>query len=274
METNKELEREILDNLSFNQQENQPIEQEEPQQEEEVVENQEQEESQPGEEQEEKKGSPKQSWKELRQKAELADKYQKERDEYLKMLKDIEANYYQSQQQPKQVEEEPDFDTSTIDDDELLTGKELKSVLKKEQKRINKIEEKLKYNERYSHENAVEAELKSKYNDLQEVLTLDNINKLKELRPGLARSLSYNPDLKEKAIETYQAIKDLGIYGSTPQSIQKDMANKNQAKPRSSNTVSPQHGGSPLNKANMFANGLTKELQQQLYEDMLNKSRG
>ena len=218
--------------------------------------------------------SPQERWKKLRQKADLADQYQRERDEYSRMLIEIQNNY--QVQQPQQPQE-PEFDVSSLDDDDLLTGKELKNVWKKEQSRINKLEQKLQQNERFTHEKAIENELTRKYNDFYDVLNADNIKKLNELRPGLARSLHYNPDLKEKAIETYQAIKDLGIYGaSAPQSNQSDheVVQRNTAKPRSTNSINPQKGNSPLNSANMFANGLTKELKDKLYQEMLEKSGG
>jgi hypothetical protein len=81
-----------------------------------------------------------------------------------------------------------------------------------------------------------------------------------------------NPDLKEKAEETYLAIKDLGIYRKDEFVKQKETAQKNFTKPRSVNSVAPQYGDSPLNQANAFANGLTKELKKSLYQEMLDKA--
>jgi|SRR5277367_268865 len=234
-----------------------------------------QEQTEPGQEakQTQETESPKESWKKLRQKADLADQYQRERDEYSRMLQDIQAGYQAQQQQQPQ---EPEFDVSSIDDDDLLTGKELKNAWKKEQNRINKLEKKVQENERFTQEKSIENELTRKYSDFYDVLNEENIKKLQSMRPGLARSLHYNPDLREKAVETYQAIKDLGIYGGSHDAPSQDyeLVQKNTTKPRSTNSINPQKGSSPLNSANMFANGLTQELKDKLYREMLEKSGG
>ncbi len=161
---------------------------------------------------------------------------------------------------------------NNIPDDDLLSGKDLKRVITKQQKNMQKIQEDMIRQQRSSQEKMIENEFKSKYSDFYEVLNSDNIAKLREMRPGLARSLHFNPDLKEKAEETYLAIKDLGIYRKDDFVKQKEAAQKNFSKPRSVNSVAPQFGDSPLNQANAFANGLTKELKSKLYQEMLDKA--
>lgn len=221
---------------------------------------------------------PKQSWKELREKAQRADTLQKERDQYYNVLKQIEeeARYY-AQQQPQQTQqrepEEEEFDLNTLDDDEVLTGREMKRALQKESKRLRYIEESINAQRQASTETQIENELKSKYSDFYDVINNDNITKLREMRPGLAKSLSLNPDLREKAMDTYQMIKDLGIYQEDHYAAEREMARKNAAKPRPINSVSPQMGNSPLSKANAFAGGLTDDLKKHLYKEMLEKSK-
>lgn len=218
----------------------------------------------------------KQSWKELREKAELADKYQRERDEYYRLLKQIEEQAYVYQQnlhsKPVETNEDDGFDYNSIPDDDLLSGKDLKKVLSKQQKNNQKMYEDMLKQQKAAQEKMLENELKSKYNDFYDVVNTENIAKLREMRPGLAKSLYYNPDIKEKAEETYMAIKDLGIYRKDEFVKQKETVQKNFAKPRSVNSVSPQFGDSPLNQANAFANGLTKELKNKLYQEMLEKA--
>lgn len=218
----------------------------------------------------------KQSWKELREKAELAEKYQRERDEYYRMLKQIEEQAYLHQQslqsRPTEPDEEDSFDYNAIPDDELLSGKDLKKVITKQQKSLQRMQEEMLRNQKIAQEKIIENEFKSKYNDFYEVLNSDNISKLREIRPGLARSLHHNPDLREKAEETYLAIKDLGIYRKDEFVQQKEYAQKNFAKPRSVNSVAPQTGDTPLNQANAWSNGLTKDLQKKLYQEMLEKA--
>ncbi len=218
----------------------------------------------------------KQSWKELREKAELADKYQRERDEYYRVLQQIEQQAYMQQQnlqqRTTQEDEDDGFDLNNIPDDDLLSGKDLKKVLSKHQRSQQKQYEEMLRQQKLAQEKMLENELKSKYNDFYDVVNTDNISKLRELRPGLAKSLHLNPDLKEKAEETYMAIRDLGIYRKDEFVKQKETAQKNFSKPRSVNSVGPQTGDSPLNQANAFANGLTKELQKKLYQEMLDKA--
>jgi len=69
-------------------------------------------------------------------------------------------------------------------------------------------------------------------------------------------------------------VKKLGIY--KPDNYEKDRAHvaTNANKPRSSASISPQQGDSPLSNANAFADGLTPELKKKLYAEMLEaKSR-
>jgi hypothetical protein len=234
----------------------------------------EKEEQQQSQEVEEKKNSPQKSWKELREKAEQSDKLKKERDEYLALLQQIErqAIEYQNNQKNTAKEPEDDFDYNNLDDDEILTAKELKRSLSKEQKRFRKIEEELYMQQARNKEALIESELKAKHADLYDVLTNENITKLREARPSLAKSINLNPDIREKAMDTYQAIKDLGIYQSNINKEDKNKINQNSNKPRSSNSLSPQSGTSPLAKANEFASGLSKDRKEALYKEMKEKS--
>lgn len=220
----------------------------------------------------------KQSWKELREKADLAEKYQRERDEYYRVLQQIEQQSYMQQknlQQTTNPEDEDDgFDLNNIPDDDLLSGKDLKKALNKQQKSQQKLYDEMVRQQKSSQEKMLENELKSKYNDFYDVLNSDNIAKLRELRPGLARSLYFNPDMREKAEETYLAIRDMGIHRKDEYVQQKQSVQKNFSKPRSVNTVASQFSDSPLNHANAFSNGLTEDLKKKLYEDMLSKSQG
>ena len=116
--------------------------------------------------------------------------------------------------------------------------------------------------------------MKNKYGDFYSVVNEDNVKKLRELRPGLARSLAYNPDVREQAIETYQAIRDLGIYQEDNYKQEKIQAHRNASKPRTAQSIGSQSGSSPLSQANMFANGLTDEVRKNLYEQAKKKARG
>lgn len=209
----------------------------------------------------------KQSWRELSEKAAKAEALQKERDEYYSLLKQIHENSVRQQQYKSQTPEpEEDFDYSTIDDDDLPDGKTVKKLIKAEQRKRERLEQYIRDQQQTSYENQVKNELNSKFGDFDSVVNMQNINKLRELRPGLVRSLHSNPDLKEKAIETYYAIKDLGLYESPTYIQNRDRVKQNISKPRASESVGGRDSSDPLSYANAFSEGLTEELKKKLYQ--------
>lgn len=214
----------------------------------------------------------KQSWRELSEKAAKADALQKERDQYLELLKQIHENAVRQQQQPQYKEPEEDFDYTSIDDDDLPDGKTIKKVLQAEQKKRQQLEKYIRDQQQVSYESQVKNELTAKFGDFDEVVNTQNITKLRDLRPGLARSLHSNPDLREKAIETYYAIKDLGIYESQVYLQDKDRVKKNVSKPRPTQSLGGRESNDPLSYANAFSEGLTEELKRKLYETAKKKA--
>lgn len=225
----------------------------------------------------EAKPTPQQSWKELRLKAERAEKLEKERDQYFNMLKQIEqeALKYQQQATADHSQPEEEFDYNNLPDDDLIEGKQLKKILSQEQKRRAQLEQTMKLQQKYTQEAAVEASLKTRYADFYDVVTPENIAALRDSEPDIAESLNLNPSLEKKAVGTYNAIKKLGIYqGSGDQYLQdKARAQQNASKPRPLNSIAPQSGGTPLDQANAFSGGLTKELKAKLYAEMREKAQ-
>ena len=69
-------------------------------------------------------------------------------------------------------------------------------------------------------------------------------------------------------------LKKFGVYQETGISPEKELSQKNLAKPRPVASVSPQQGDSPLSRANAFANGLTKEVKDQMWKDTQNARKG
>lgn len=120
---------------------------------------------------------------------------------------------------------------------------------------------------RYLHEQLIETRIKSQYPDFEAVVNNDNIEVLKSTYPELADSLSSSPDLYKKAVSAYTLIKKLGIGSEDSYKQDKDLAQKNAAKPKPLVSVAPQQGESPLSRANAFAHGLTPELKAQLWKE-------
>jgi hypothetical protein len=119
-----------------------------------------------------------------------------------------------------------------------------------------------------AYESAVESRIRSQFPDYDNVVNMETIKALKQTEPELAASLYANPNFLEKAIGTYKAIQKLGLQVSNEYDADKAIAHKNAAKPRTLTSISPQQGESPLSRANAFANGLTPELQKQLWKEM------
>jgi hypothetical protein len=165
----------------------------------------------------------------------------------------------------KQPQIPTESDEIKLGDDELAEGKHLAKVSNK----IRKLEDQLKQYQQVSTEQTIEAQIKAQYPDFDKVVTKDTIEQLKNDYPDIAATINTSPDLKSKAITAYTLMKKLGIY--TEDIYEKDrlVAQKNSAKPRPVNSISPQQGETPLSRANAFANGLTEDLQKALHKEMI-----
>ncbi len=188
---------------------------------------------------------------------EARERAERERDEAIAYIRQL-------QQKPNTEQEE---EVNYAPDDLV----EWKAV----QKKFNKLEQKLNQYEHQTAYQVTEARLKSQFQDFDQVVTKENIEALRIAYPEIAQSLHATPDIYNKAVSTYNIIKRFGIGEQQPNNLyEKQLIQKNMAKPRSVNSVSPQQGESPLNKANEFANGfLTDERKAQLWQEMQNIRR-
>jgi len=175
---------------------------------------------------------------------------EKERDAYYKKLQEIE----QSQKSVKKA---------SLRDDDLVEGQHL-----------NELKQELESYKREMHQATVENKIKTTFPDFDAVVNNDTVAQLKAAYPELAATLSASNDLYNTAASAYTMIKKLGIYDGNDYNVNKSAVMKNFSKPRSVSSVSPQQGDSPLTQANAFANGLTPELKQKLYQEMIAARRG
>jgi chromosome segregation ATPase len=200
--------------------------------------------------------NPKESFRELRQKM---DRIQRERDEALNYIKNIEAKT--NNNVPDNSNDDEDFN---LDPDALAEGKHISKVAKK----IKNLEQKLKSFQQQSTETATEARLKAKYQDFDKVVSKDNVEALRDSHPELWETINSAPDLYNRAVTAYTMIKELRLSPDDSFDAAKIAVQKNSAKPRPLNSVSPQQGDSPLSRANAFEAGLTDELRDQLRKEM------
>ncbi len=185
----------------------------------------------------------------LRQQNELL---QKERDEYYRVLKNIESN-----QKQKQTPEE----INNLGPDDLVEWKHV-------QRELNKVKEELNTYKQQSYQYSAESRLKAQYPDFDRVVNDTSIAALREQYPELAQSLNSNPDVYSKASAVYTLVKKLGLSPSDESLLERAKIQENSKKPRPLSSISPQQGETPLSKANAFANGLTNELRAQLLKEM------
>lgn len=197
----------------------------------------------------------------LRQAKERAER---ERDEALKILKQVEQSKKLSQETAQPDDE---FD---IGPDDIAEGKHLYKL----KKTVKELQEQIKSYQHQSQESIIETKLKTQYNDFDKVVSRENVEALKAAYPEIAQSINASPDLYSKAVAAYTLIKKFGIYNDVSYDAEKERAHANASKPKPLASVSPQQGDSPLSRANAFANGLTEELRRQLYKEMLESRKG
>ena len=195
----------------------------------------------------------------LREKAVRAER---ERDEALRMVREIEA------QKQRPVEEEVNVN---LGDDEIAEGKHLKNVARE----LKELKNELKKYKQESATNSVETKIRSNYPDFDSVVSRDNLESLRNSYPELAQTLLTSNDEYSRAASAYTLIKKLGIDSSGSYEMDKQRVQQNAAKPKPlASLTAQQTAGGALANANAFAGGLTKDLQAQLLKEMQESRKG
>jgi len=166
-------------------------------------------------------------------------------------------------QQNKNVPVDDDVD---LNPDDLPEWRHVK-------KEISKMQRKLDAYEQRSTTSTAENRIRSAFPDFDDVVNAETIRSLREMEPELAQSIADSKDLYNQAAAAYKAIKRFGISQEDNFVSDRERVAKNNAKPRPTQTIAPQHGESPLSHANAFSNGLTPELKKQLYKEMMEARR-
>ena len=198
---------------------------------------------------------------------EAAERAARERDEALARLRQYEnPPYAKTTGIPHEHEDEQEeFEDISVKPDDLVEGKHLIRY----NKEIKDLKRQLKQFASQTHASMAEDRLRAQYPDFDKVMALENIRALSAAYPELAKSINATNDLYDKSVSVYTLIKRFGIYDETPPyEAEKQKALANTAKPRPLASVSPQQGDTPLQRANIFAQGLTEDLKQKLREEM------
>lgn len=193
-----------------------------------------------------------QNWRQVRQELEQM-RYEKQRLE--EMLRQQHA--------PKQEEPEEDMG----DPSDLVTKAELKKYAEKlAKKQVEKLLAEREHHEREREKNSAPAKLKQKFSDFDQVVTPESLQKFAQQDPELAESLGMlASDPYKQGIAVYKALK-----AQQPQKTQ--APERKIERPPVSSSAAPK-SSSALSNANLFANGLTPELKEQLYKEMEEASR-
>ena len=192
---------------------------------------------------------------------EKANRAERERDEALRLVREMESK----RQQPL----EEDYDIS-LGDDEIAEGKHLSKV----QKKIKSLENQLKKYQQESAMTAVESRIRSNYPDFDSVVSKDNLTSLQNSYPELAQTLLTSTDQYSQAASAYTLIKKLGIDNQGSYEMDKQRVQQNANKPKPLASIASQQGQGALSQANAFANGLTKDLKDQLIKEMQESRKG
>lgn len=195
---------------------------------------------------------------------EKMEKIQRERDEAINYIKNIEAKAVSN----LSVNNNDDEDFN-LDPDALAEGKHISKVTK----RIKDLEQQLKNFKQQSEESLIEAKLKARYNDFDKIVSQENIESLRQSHPEIWATINTTPDLYNKAISAYTLIKELKIARDETYDPYKQVVQKNLSKPRPVTSVNVQQGDSPLSRANAFEQGLSEELKAQLHREMVDAMR-
>lgn len=163
--------------------------------------------------------------------------------------------YVESQmQKDSSSQEDEDFG---VDDDDYVEGK----VVKKLYKQLNSLKR------TYEQEKiaSIPEKLRGKFSDFDQVVTVENVEKLKNSEPELYQSITSGKDLYAKGVSAYKTLKAMGIVKTDPYIAQKEQVQKNSSRPLSTQAIK---GQGALAEANIFAKGLTPELRTQLQKEM------
>lgn len=153
-----------------------------------------------------------------------------------------------------------------IGDDDLVEGKHLSKVSKDLQGVRNELQE--------TRALLLETRIRNNFPDYEAIVTQDTIAQLQREHPEVAQAIASCPDKYAQAASAYKMIKNLGVIDDPFIKASKARATANLAKPRPLTSLNPQEGESPLHKANEFAEGLTPELKNKLWQEMNRATEG
>lgn len=176
----------------------------------------------------------------------------------LKMEKDaIERQLAQQAQQqaPKRSLKEE----YNLADDDLIDAKTMASMTEK------MMEKRLGQMQAQQESQLAELRLRSKYSDIDEVVTPEALQALRDEEPELHASIMNQQDMYTKGAAAYKLIKSMEAKKQDPYAKERAKAEANLKKPVHSGSVKGSAGGQ---QDHAFQNGLDKDTKARLYKEM------
>lgn len=157
-------------------------------------------------------------------------------------------------------ESKPQEEELGVEDDDIVEGRVVKRL-------YNELRDLKKFKQSYEQEkvDSIPERLKTKFSDFDQVVSQENIEKLKLAEPELYSALTAGSDLYAKGVSAYKTLKALGYVKEDPYKADKERIAQNQGKPVSAQAI---RGQSALSDANVFAQGLTPDLKKQMQKEM------
>jgi hypothetical protein len=194
------------------------------------------------------------NWNEARRKMEMLERQNSELQEKFNKM-----SMAQSQTQ--------NDDLASLADDDIVTAKQARGLAEKMARQV--ADQAIRDREA----STMEERLISKYGDFNSVVTKENIDIFNKNEPELAMSLqalAYDP--YAQATAAYKMLKKYGLGVSEEVAKNKQRALDNSKKPVSVQSVTKQ--SSAIGNVSTFENGLTPELQKQLWKEMQEAKKG
>lgn len=157
------------------------------------------------------------------------------------------------------VQEEILPDWAGVDDEDLLTKKQTMGVAEKVA--AEAVRKALQDREYKEAPKLIENEMQ----DYEQVVTPENVERLRQTNPRLAASLGDVKDPYAQGALAYSYIKSNGIYKESGGAQNRQRAMDNSRKPLPVTAAKPSNA---LESANAYANGLTPEVKNKLYAEM------
>jgi hypothetical protein len=188
-----------------------------------------------------------------------AEEAERRLNDILELSKQLKGS--QSPEQKDAIEEE----LAKLSKDDLATIDHVDKIYSKREKTSRKEVDSLKKELNDIKAQVEEQRFRARYPDLDEVITAENIELLKQEDPEIAQLLASMPQgSNEQVTMAYKYIKRI-VPQKTPEPLDKKKAIDNSKKPISVQAIAK---NSAIGNAHMFENGLTNELKSQLWKEM------